>query len=198
MPFTTLGKNAMLNSAGVDRVGAFTAQATKAITGANATDVISSAAHGYAAGDLVIFEGLTGGSNIKAGNAGNADEGADPYFVVATNLAAGTFSVSRTPGGPVEDLGSDITAGNVRRLVEVAGGTYARVAIAFAAAASAVLDDTTNGATINMPALAQLDYLGYWNNASGELRAIDKVPQEVYSASGGQYVVNDSKLSLVS
>lgn len=196
MPFTTLGKNALLATHGVDRVGAFTAQATKAITGATATDIISAAAHGYAAGDLVIFEGLTGGSNIKAGDAGNANELADAYFVIATNLAAGTFSVSRTPGGAIEDLGTDITAGNVRRLVELTGGTYARVVIAYAAAAAGQIDDTTNGATINAPASATIDYLGYWNNASAELRAIDKVAQEVYSAAGGQYVVSDSKLHL--
>ena len=196
MPFSTLGKNALLGSHGVDRVGAFTANATKAITGVAATDIITSAAHGYAAGDLVIFEGITGGSNIKAGTALNADELADAYFVVATNLAANTFSVSRTPGGAVEDLGSDISAGNVRRLVELSGGSYARVAIAYAAAASGQVDDSTNGASINVPASGVVDYLGYWNNGSGELRAFDKVTQEVYSAAGGIYVVNDSKLHL--
>jgi hypothetical protein len=196
MPFTTLGKNALLASHGVDRVGAFTANATKAVTGVTSTDILTSAAHGYAAGDLVIFEGITGGANIKAGTANNADELADPYFVSATNLAANTFSVTRTPGGAVEDLGTDISAGNVRRLVELSGGSYARVAIAYAAAAAGQIDDSTNGATINAPASAVIDYLGYWNNGSGELRAIDKVTQEVYSASGGQYVVNDSKLHL--
>jgi hypothetical protein len=196
MPFSTLGKNALLASHGVDRAGLATAQATKAITGVTSTDIISAAAHGYAAGDLVIFEGITGGSNIKAGDAGNANELADAYFVSATNLAAGTFSVTRTPGGAVEDLGSDITAGNVRRIVELSGGTYARVVIAYAAAASGQVDDTTNGVLINVPASATVDYVLYWNNASGELRAFDKVTQEVYSASGGQYNLTDSKLHL--
>lgn len=196
MPFSTLGKNALLAGHGVDRVGAFAANATKAITGVTATDIITSAAHGYAAGDLVIFEGITGGANIKAGTALNADELADPYFVIAANLAANTFQVSRTPGGAAEDLGSDISAGNVRRLVELTGGTYARVVIAYAAAAAGQIDDSTNGANINAPASAQIDYLGYWNNASGELRAIDKVLQEVYSAAGGVYTVSDSKLHL--
>lgn len=196
--FTMLGRNALISGHGVDRVGAFAADAGKAVTGVTSTDIFTSTAHGYAAGDLVILTALTGGSGLKAGNAGNADEEAWPYFVIAANLAANTFSLSHTPGGAAVDLGSDVTAGTVTRLVELTGGApaYARKTIAYNTAAGGAVDDSTNGAVIDVPAAGKVSYLGYWNNTSGELRAIDKIIEETY-ASQGTFTVTDSDLDVL-
>lgn len=196
MPFSALGKNAMLNNLGVDRVGAFQKGTDlTAVTGVTSTDTFTKTAHGLANGTLVVLTAMTGGTGLKAGNAGNADENAEPLFVVAT--AANTFQLSRTPGGSAADLGTDISAVTVSPLVELTGGSpaYARVAIAYAAAADGQIDDSTNGANLNVPALGSVNYLGYWNNGSSELRAIDLVPTETYTGQG-VYTVTDSKHNL--
>lgn len=73
---------------------------------ANVDDIIDTAsAHGFAAGDLVVFSALTGGAGLTVGQA---------YYVIAANLAANTFQVSATPGGAAVNFTTDITAGTVR------------------------------------------------------------------------------------
>jgi hypothetical protein len=80
--------------------------AALAVTGVAATDIFTSAAHGYAAGDRVIFTALTGGAGLST----NRD-----YYVIAANLAANTFQVSATPGGASVDFTTDVTAGTVQK-----------------------------------------------------------------------------------
>jgi hypothetical protein len=89
VPYTTLGKNLMLDAlrgtnptTPITHVGLLGADAGKSVTGVTSTDIFTSTAHGYAAGDLVVLSALTGGANLVA---------ARPYFVLATNLAANTF-----------------------------------------------------------------------------------------------------------
>lgn len=73
-------------------------------------DIIdTTAAHGFQAGDRVVFTALTGGAGLSINR---------EYFVIAANLAAQTFQVSATPGGAAVNFTSDITAGSVR-----SGGT---------------------------------------------------------------------------
>lgn len=196
---TMLGRNALIAAHGVDRVGAFAADASKSLTtpfGVNSTDTFTLTAHGYANGDLVILTEITGGSNLQAGDVGNANENAWPYYVIGQTV--NTFQLSHTPGGAAVDLGSDLTAGKVTRLVELTGGSpaYARKTIAFNAASLGSVDDSTNGAVIDVPAGGKVSYLGYWNNASGELRWIDKVTEEVYAAQG-TYTVTDVDLDVL-
>jgi hypothetical protein len=75
--------------------------------GVAATDVITtSAAHGFVAGDKVVFTSLTGGAGLSTGRV---------YYVIATNLAATTFEVSATSGGAAVDFTTAITAGTVRK-----------------------------------------------------------------------------------
>jgi hypothetical protein len=187
VPYTTIGKNRMLDQLGVDRVGAFDADAGKAVTAVAATDVFTSAGHGYANGDIVVLSGIAGGAGARV---------AYPYFVIGQT--ANTFQLAEVPAGAAINLTSDMTSGTVTRLTELSGGApaYARKAIAYAAAAGGVIDDSTNGAVIDVPAGATVDWLGYWNNATGELRAISQqTPEGPYGAQG-TYTVTDAKHDL--
>lgn len=77
---------------------------------AAADDIIDTATpHGYAAGEVVTFPTLTGGTGLLTGRF---------YFVIAANLAAQTFQVSETPGGAAKLFSADITAGTVATLDE--------------------------------------------------------------------------------
>lgn len=73
---------------------------------AAADDIVDTAtAHGFVAGDRVVFTELTGGTGLVVGQV---------YYVIAANLAAQTFQVSLTPGGAAVNFTADITAGKVR------------------------------------------------------------------------------------
>jgi hypothetical protein len=76
-------------------------------TSAAADDIIdTAAAHGFVAGDPIVFDGLTGGTGVTEGRV---------YYVIAANLAAQTFQFSTTAGGAAVNFTSDITAGTVRK-----------------------------------------------------------------------------------
>lgn len=86
-------------------------QAVKALTtpfGVAATDIFTSTAHGYSAGDPVRFSGLVGGAGIVAGQV---------YFVIAAGLTANDFAVSTTVGGATINFTTDLTAGFVQRVI---------------------------------------------------------------------------------
>jgi hypothetical protein len=195
VPYTTLGKNLMLDAlkgtnptTPITHVGLLSADAGKSVT--SASDIFTSTAHGYSAGDLVVFTSLTGGSNLVTTR---------PYYVIAANLAANTFQVALTPGGTAVTHGSNVTAGTAVRLVEISGGSpaYARVAIAFAAAAGAVIDDSTNGAVVNVPGGVTVSYQSFHSaSTAGTLLAIDDVTPETF-AGQGTYTVTDAKLDLL-
>lgn len=74
-------------------------------TSAAADDIVDCAAHGFTLGDRVVFTSLTGGAGLTTNR---------EYYVIAANLAAGTFQVSTTPGGAAVNFTTDITAGSVR------------------------------------------------------------------------------------
>lgn len=74
-------------------------------TSAAADDIIDATAHGFVAGDRVVFTALTGGSGLTTNR---------EYFVIADNLAANTFQVSETVGGDAALFSTDITAGTVQ------------------------------------------------------------------------------------
>lgn len=76
-------------------------------TSAAADDILdTTTAHGFVAGDRVVFYNVTGGTGLTAGRA---------YYVIAANLAAQTFQVSTVAGGSAVNFTSDITAGKVRK-----------------------------------------------------------------------------------
>jgi hypothetical protein len=72
-------------------------------TSSEADDIIDTAtAHGFTAGQRVMFESLTGGAGLTA---------LTPYFVIAANLASTTLQVSLTLAGTPALFTTDITAG---------------------------------------------------------------------------------------
>lgn len=194
MPYTTTGKNLMLNAlagtnptAPITHAGLATKQSGKSITGAASGDTFTSSTHGYSNGDLVVFSGLTGGSGIVSSY---------PYYII--NTATNTFQVSQTSGGTALDFTTDVSSGTVNRVVELTGGSpaYARKSIAFATAAGGILDDSTNGAVFDVPAAAVVDYATFHSAiTAGTLQAIAAVTSESFAAQG-TYTLTDAKLDL--
>jgi hypothetical protein len=80
-------------------------------TSAHADDIFdTAAAHGFEAGDPVVFTSLTGGDASTAALIGRV------VYVIATSLGSQTFRVSLTPGGSAFAWGTaDISAGTVRK-----------------------------------------------------------------------------------
>lgn len=193
MSFTTLGKNALLSAHGVDRVGLFNGVVKTLTTpfGVDSTDIFTSAAHGMANGQLVIFTSKTGGSGLTISTPNGTTV---PYFVIAT--ATNTFQLALTPGGTAVNLGSDLTAGALLALTEPTG-VYARGTIAFGTPAGGTVDDTTNGVVINVPAVVDIHAEGGWNNGSGELRVLNYVTTAVGDASAWTYTITDADLTIL-
>ena len=75
-----------------------------------ATDLIDCPAHGFAAGDRVIFTGEFGGT-LPTGLSANTI-----YFVIASGLVTDGFKVSTTAGGSAVDI-TAIGSGMVRKVV---------------------------------------------------------------------------------
>lgn len=166
------------------------------LTSVDSTDTFTKVGHGLSNGNLIILTELTGGSALFAGDAGNANEQARPYFVVG--VSGNDFQVSETSGGAAANHGSNVTAGKFIRLVEISGGSpaYARKAIAFNSASLGTMDDSTNGAIFDVPACT-VDYAGLYSASSGgTLLAIDKVTSEVFAAQG-TYTLTDADLDLL-
>ena len=74
--------------------------------------ITTSAAHGLAVGDRVIFPTLTGGSGLTA---------ATVAYFVKTVPSTTTFTISATAGGSTQGFTTDITAGTVRKYEDVQG-----------------------------------------------------------------------------
>lgn len=187
MPYTMLARNQMLTHLDtlVSHLGLL--DADPGLTGLTSDGTtFTKTAHGYANGNLIVLSALTGGSALVVGR---------PYFVITS--AANTFQVAHVPAGTAVAHGSNVTAGTSTRLVELSGGTYARVAITYAAPADGVMDDSTNGVDINVPAGATVDYVGYYSAlTAGDLHAITAQTPEGPYGSAGIYRVTDSKLNL--
>jgi len=83
----------------------------KSITGTQSDNVLTSAAHGFSDGNLVVFPALTGGAGITAASPG--------YYVV--NKTTDTFQVALTSGGAAVDFTTDISAGTVQAMPIKAG-----------------------------------------------------------------------------
>jgi hypothetical protein len=194
MPLTAYAKNIAIDAiargtnpaAYAQYVGLHSADATKSCTAVASTGIFTSTAHGYSANDCVILSALTGGSGFVAGRL---------YFVSATNLATNTFSLTPVVGGSIVTGGTDISAGTVGRIVEISGGSYARVATAFAASVNGGDDDSTSH-VINVPGGVTVSYVSYWSASSaGNLMSAGSVTPEAF-AGAGTYTVTDAKIDL--
>lgn len=93
-----------------------------AVTGAEATDVLSATAHGFLENDRVNFPTLTGGAGLTASTG--------YYYVIASGLTADAFKVSATRGGAAVNFTTDISAGTVRKADNITGFFGSREAVA--------------------------------------------------------------------
>jgi hypothetical protein len=157
--------------------------------GTASTDIFTSTAHGYANGDLVLMTALTGAAGVVV---------LDPYFIIST--LTNTFQLSKTVGGTAVDFTTDATAGTVRRLVELTGGSpaYARKAIAWASASAALeqIDDSTNGIAFDVPLGGAVDYVsGHSASTAGTLMVIDDAQTPETFAAQGIYTLTDFKIN---
>jgi hypothetical protein len=192
MAYTSAAKKAMLNHVGslITHVGAFDADAAITGTTGEADDnTFTKTTHGLSNGNLVLLSALTGGAGLVTGR---------PYFVIGST--ASTFQLSTSVGGSAVDFTTDATAVTVTRLVEISGGSpaYARKAIAFNAAVDpGTMDDSTNGAVIDIPAGATVDYIGGFSAlTAGTLYDVVSVVSESF-AGQGTYTVTDYDLDLL-
>ena len=194
--YSIAGRNTMLNAiagtnptAAISHAALFDSVTLPATTSVASTDIFTSTAHGLAAGDVVVFTAVAGGAGIRLGM---------PYFVIATNLAANTYSISETSGGAIHDHTTNVTSATVLKLVELTGGSpaYARKTIAFAAAAGGTMDDTT-APTFDVPAGATVDWCGYYSAVTGgTLNAVDDLTAETF-AGQGTFQLSDVDLDLL-
>lgn len=76
---------------------------------------------------------------------------------------------------------------------EVAGGEYARQAIAWNAASAGSKDDSTNGAQFKVPAGTHVKFVGFWKE--GVFVGSAPCTEEVFAAAG-TYTLTDVKLNL--
>jgi len=98
-----------------------------------ADDIIDNAGDNlFAAGDLVRFTALTGGTGLTALT--------KDYYVIAANLSATTFQVATTSGGSAVDFSADITAGTV----VLVGAAIAQIQDVTGPALSTDTDEITN------------------------------------------------------
>ncbi|TSA32133.1 MAG: hypothetical protein D4R65_10060 [Verrucomicrobiaceae bacterium] len=80
------------------------APAEKAATGVASTDILTSAAHGFANGDKVYFQSIIGGTALSA---------LTVYFV--RDKTTDTFKLAATLTGAAIDFSTDISAGMIRK-----------------------------------------------------------------------------------
>jgi hypothetical protein len=195
MAYSTAGKNLMLNAlkgtnptTPITHVGLYDESAAlTSVTGVATTNLLTKTSHGLTNGDLVVLRALTGGAGLVVER---------PYYIVG--VSGSDFQLAGLSGGSAFDFTTDITSVSVIKLVEISGGSpaYARIAIAFAAAAEGLIDDTTNGAIVNVPAGAVVNYVGFFSAVTaGTLAGISLVTEETFGAQG-TYTVTDAKLDL--
>lgn len=77
------------------------------VTGAAATDLLTSTGHSLQAGERIRFTELTGGTGLSINTT---------YWVISSGLTANDFKVSLTLGGSAVNFTTDVTAGAWLRL----------------------------------------------------------------------------------
>src|SRR4030042_6275031 len=194
MPYTTAGKNLMLNAligtnptVPITYAGLYDeAAAITSVTGVATTDLLTKVGHGLVNGDLVVLRSLTGG-------AGLVEE--FPYYVVG--VAGNDFQLSQLSGGSAFYFTHDISSVSVVKLVELSGGSpaYARKSATFSAAAGGVLA-SSNAPVFDCAAASVVNYAGYFSAVTaGTLLGIDPVTEETFGAQG-TYTLTSSSLDL--
>lgn len=191
---STAGKNLMLDalkgtnpSVPITHAALFDSAAALTPTAVTSTDVWTLTSHGLSNGDLIVIDSKTGGTGLTLGR---------PYFV--TGSTANTFTLSELSGGATVDVGTDVSASSIRKLVELTGGSpaYARKSSTFSASAGAVLV-SSNAPVFDAPAGVTVDYVGWYSAVTaGTLLAVDDLAPESYTGQG-TYTLSTSTLDLL-
>lgn len=193
VPYTTAGKNKMLDLFGavVTHLGLYqAATALTSVTGVAATDLLTKASHGLSNGDLVVIP-----SGTLSGGSGLYEEKA--YFVVG--VSGNDFQLARTSGGTAVDFTTAVTSTSIQKLTEISGGSpaYARKAVAFNAAALGTMDDSSTAA-FDIPAAATVNYMGGFSaSTAGTLYGLKKVTAEGPYGGQGTYTETDCDMDLL-
>ncbi len=120
-----------------------------------------------------------------------------PYSTAGKNLMLNALR-GTNPTTPITHVSLHTASPGDSGANEVSGGSpaYARVAIAFNAPSAGSMDDSTNGATFNVPAGTTVTHVGFWSaSTSGTFLAYDDVTSESFGAQG-TYTVTDADLDL--
>lgn len=118
-----------------------------------------------------------------------------PYSTAAKNLMLNALR-GTNPTTPITHVSAHTASPGDNGANEVSGGSYARVAISFNAAASGSMDDSTNGAVLNIPAGTTVTHIGFWSaSTAGTFLGYADVTDEAF-AGAGTYTVTDADLDL--
>jgi hypothetical protein len=194
MPYSTAGKNLMLNAliatnptTPITHAGLYDeAAAITSVTGVAATDLLTKAGHGLVNGDLVVLRSLTGGAGLVVEY---------PYYIVG--VSGNDFQLSLLSGGSAFDFTTDISSVSVVKLVELSGGSpaYARKSITFSAAVGGSID-SSNQPVFDCAAGTVVNYVGLFSaSTAGTLLGIDPVTEETFGAQG-TYTLTDADCDL--
>jgi hypothetical protein len=143
---------------------------------------------GFANNDRVVFTSKTGGTAIPVGR---------DCFVI--NLSGEEFELALTNGGAAISAGTEVTAGELAKIVEQTNsGESKRIATSFGATpVNRTAEDSTSHA-IKVLTGGQVNYGGYFTTeATGEADVLCEVAQETFSGAAGTYTASNGKLDML-
>jgi hypothetical protein len=118
-----------------------------------------------------------------------------PYSTAGKHLMLNALK-GTNPTTPITHVSLHTAAPNDSGSNEVTGGTYARVAIAFNSPSAGVMDDSTNGATFNVPASTTVTHVGFWSaSTAGTFLGYADITDETFTGAG-TYTLSDVDLDL--
>lgn len=122
-----------------------------------------------------------------------------PYSFAAKNLMLNALARGTAPATPITHVSAHTADPGDTGASEVTGGTpaYARTPIAWNAATAGTIDDSTNGAVLNVPGGVTVTHIGFWSavTAGTFLASRALAAPEVFGAQG-TYTVTDADLDL--
>jgi hypothetical protein len=145
----------------------------RAVTLAEATDLVGLTAHGLSAGDIVEFEAIATATGLSAGT---------NYYVIASGLTANACKVSATAGGSAIDIA---TGDGTALMRVVSGGTYAATGTITAARSAVGILETNAAQNASSHALSGYSLLVggvFYENLLPDATGTPKVLPAAYKA----------------
>lgn len=175
MPFAGFGKNAGVTKLAEEAkyVGALTAATAQTGWASVNSSELEKTAHGLETGYLIVFTSISGGAGLVVGR---------PYYV--EKVSANKIKLGQVSGTYNQTWTTEVTAATTKKLTEVSGGSYARIATGFGAASKGEIKDTT-AREVSIPAVTTVNFLGTWTaSSSGSLVSISEITEETFSNAG--------------